>query len=489
MPAKLLLLGCLLLLVSCSDVDIASTRSGPAAGGNQSAPSSQIAPEDLGPTLLAFTRRLEGRIDRAAMDIDKGEPHNEVRLYTLRMRIRTAEFVGESLGRSNAVVSMVELWYLTISMEAYYQTGNGKAVFAGHQAIAVDAVNKLREEAEGIVQRVLTPERFAALKQEITEAVGSGELFAAAQIEKSNILADLLSVSHLQSILSIPLAPFDALNGVSKGSDALHQLADVGARAVELAARYPRLLSWYVEMMAVEIQEQDAARNALSDLHELQLTVKDLGATAKELGQTVKDLPMRLRVEANALLDQSKEAQKTTQGTLERAQATADALERAARALDGLVKSVDGFIASFRPPPGAPTPAPVAPGRPFDIRDYTTALQATEASAREIRSAVDALNTVTSAPELEKRLHIVLGGADTSVEKVNDNLRELVDHITVRVAQVVVLLAVAWALVLLLHRLTHPRKHMEQAVPPAVPPAAPPAPPPAPLAPPAPPAP
>ncbi len=459
MPKKMLLAGCLLLLVSCgSDVTIASTRGG--ASGDGSAAASQIAPEDLGPTLLAFSRRLEGRIDRAAMDIDKAEPRNEIRRYTLRMRIRTAEFVGESLGRSNAVVSMVELWYLTVSMEAYYQTGNGKTVFAAHQAVAVDAMHKLREEAEGIVQRVLTPERFAALKQEIVEAVGRGELFAAAQIEKSNILADLLSVSHLQSILSIPLAPFDALNGVSKGSDALHQLADVGARAVELAARYPRLLSWYVEMMAVEIQEQDAAKNALSDLHELSLTVK-------ELGQTAKELPARMRVEATALLDQSRDAQKTTQGTLDRAQATAEALDRAARSLDSLVKSVDAFMATFRPLPGSPPPpAPAQGAHPFDIRDYTTAIQATEASAREIRSAVDALNNVTSAPELEKRLHIVLGGTDASVEKVNGNLRDLVDHITVRIAQVVVLLAVAGALVLLLHRFFRPRKRHDPPAPP-----------------------
>ena len=344
-------------------------------------------------------------------------------------------------------------------MEAYYQTGNGKALFGAHQAIAVDAMRKLREEAEGIVQRVLTPERFAALKKEIVEAVGRGELFAAAQIEKSNILADLLSVSHLQSILSIPLAPFDALNGVSKGSDALHQLADVGSRAVELAARYPRLLSWYVEMMAVEIQEQDAARNALSDLHELSLT-------AKELGQTAKELPARMRVEAGALLEQSRDAQKTTQGTLDRAQATAEALDRAARSLDGLVKSVDAFMATFRPPPGSPPPAAPAPGaRPFDIRDYTAAIQATEASAHEIKAAVDALNNVTSAPELEKRLHIVLGGTDASVEKVNDNLRELVDHITVRIAQVVVLLAVAGALILLLHRFFHPRRRPDPPAP------------------------
>lgn len=458
MPTKPLLLGCLLLLVSCgSDVNIAATRNGPAGSGQEAA--GQIAPEDLGPTLLAFSRRLEGRIDRAAMDIDKADPRNEIRRYTLRLRIRTAEFVGESLGRSNAVVSMVELWYLTVSMEAYYQTGNGKALFGAHQAIAVDAMRKLREEAEGIVQRVLTPERFAALKKEIVEAVGRGELFAAAQIEKSNILADLLSVSHLQSILSIPLAPFDALNGVSKGSDALHQLADVGSRAVELAARYPRLLSWYVEMMAVEIQEQDAARNALSDLHELSLT-------AKELGQTAKELPARMRVEAGALLEQSRDAQKTTQGTLDRAQATAEALDRAARSLDGLVKSVDAFMATFRPPPGSPPPAAPAPGaRPFDIRDYTAAIQATEASAHEIKAAVDALNNVTSAPELEKRLHIVLGGTDASVEKVNDNLRELVDHITVRIAQVVVLLAVAGALILLLHRFFHPRRRPDPPAP------------------------
>jgi hypothetical protein len=387
MATKGILATVLLLLVGCgSDVSVSTTRNEPAvessaetAPGTTSDKSSDtppFAPEELGPTLAAYSRRLEARIDRAAGEIEMGEQTNQIRRNTLHWRIRTAEFVGESLGRSNAVVSMVELWYLTVSMQAFYDQGPGKAAFGSHQSIAQDTIRRLRTEAEGIVKRVLAPERFTKMKTEITGAVGRGELFAASQIEQGNILSDLLSVSHLQTLLSIPLAPFDALNGVSKGSDALHELAGVGARAVELAARYPRLLTWYIQLMSVEIQEQDAAKSALADLHSLSIS-------AKELGDTAKELPVRMRVEATALLESSKDVQKTTQGTLERAQATADALDRAAHSLDLLVHSVDGFIATFRPQPGAP-PAPAKPEKnqqPFDIRDYTAAIQATESSA------------------------------------------------------------------------------------------------------------
>ena len=346
MPSKGLFAVCLLLLVSCgSDVGIATTRT-TQAGSDQQA-EGPLAPEELSPTLIAFSNRLEARIDRAAGDIELQGAGNDIRRATLQWRIRTSEFVGESLGRPNAVVSMVELWYLCVSMETFYGKGPGAAFFGTHQVIALDTIRQLRGEAEGIVKMVLPLARFTKLKDEITSAVGRGELFAASQIEQGNILSDLLSVSHLQTILSIPLAPFDALNGVSKGSDALHELASVGARAVELAARYPRLLTWYIQLMSVEIQDQDAAKSALADLHQLSISAKDLG-------QTAKDLPVRMRIEANALLDQSREAQKTTQTTLDRAQATADALDRAAHALDNLVHSVDGFVASFRQPPGSP---------------------------------------------------------------------------------------------------------------------------------------
>ena len=68
MPSKGLFAVCLLLLVSCgSDVGIATTRT-TQAGSDQQA-EGPLAPEELSPTLIAFSNRLEARIDRAAGDI------------------------------------------------------------------------------------------------------------------------------------------------------------------------------------------------------------------------------------------------------------------------------------------------------------------------------------------------------------------------------------------------------------------------------------
>jgi hypothetical protein len=80
-------------------------------------------------------------------------------------------------------------------------------------------------------------------------------------------------------------------------------------------------------------------------------------------------------------------------------------------------------------------------------------------------------------PELEKRLHVVLGGTDRSMEKVQDNLRDLVDLIALRSAQVGVLLAFLAAMVLGLHRFWYGRRPSAHAA--GTPPSPPSPPPPA----------
>ena len=61
----------LLLLISCgSEVSVSTTRN--EAGGTEQSAATALAPEELGPTLAAYSHRLEVRIDRAAGEIEMG---------------------------------------------------------------------------------------------------------------------------------------------------------------------------------------------------------------------------------------------------------------------------------------------------------------------------------------------------------------------------------------------------------------------------------
>jgi hypothetical protein len=430
-PAPTLaLVAALALLPGCGD-DVRVVT----AGGDGS--ETRLEADQLTGALASFSKRIEERVDKAADAIDHAVLGNDIRRQTLQWRIRTAETVRSSLAEPNAVVSLVQLWFWCAAMDAHLATGAGQALFGAQQAVAGEAARQLHGEAESIVRRMLDAKRFAALKQQVDEAAGRGELFTASGDAGRNVLSELLSVTKLESLLAIPLSPFNALTGIGKSGDALKELSAVGDRGIELAARYPRLLTWYLQLMVLEIQGHDATRAVLADLH-------GLGDTMRELGVTTKELPARLRVEAVALLEQSRAAQGTAQETLARAEATALALDHAAQSLDKLTGSVDAFIAQFRAKPGD-KPEPVdkeAHRRPFDITDYTAAIQAAESGAREIRAMVETLSRATKAQELDSRLQVVKEHTDSSVEKAKDDLAGLVDRIFWRAIQLALVIAV-----------------------------------------------
>ena len=441
--SALVLIAALAGLTSCGDgVRVATT------GADSER---RLEPKQLAGTLESFSLLIEERVMAAADAIDRAAPRNEVRRNTLQWRIRTAETVRSSLAETNAVVAQVQLWYWCAAMDAYLSDGVGKALFGDQQPVAAEASRLLHSEAESIVRRMVPRERFAALKRKIDDAAGRGELFTASDTAGRNVLSELLSVTHLEALLSIPLSPFNALKGIGKSGDALRDLAAVGDRGVELASRYPRLLAWYLQLMVLEIEGHDATRAVLADFH-------GLGATLRELGVTAKEMPARLRGEAVALLEQSRDAQGTAQQTLMRAEATANALDRAAQSITQLTTSVDAFFATFRDPAGEPAKPEGAPGRPFDIREYTTALQAAEAGAREIRTTVATLSTATQAHELEGRLQVLLSRTEASVDKVKMDLAGLIDHIFWRAIQLALVIAVLVVAVRLIRHLTDAAK-------------------------------
>lgn len=401
----------------------------------------RLEPRQLAGALESFSVRIEERVATSADAIDLAAPRNEIRRNTLQWRIRTAETVRTSLAEPNAVVALVQLWFWCAAMDAYLGDGLGHTLFADQQPVAAEAARLLHGEAESIVRRMLRHDRFLELKGKIDAAAGRGELFTASDAAGRNVLSELLSVTKLETLLAIPLSPFNALRGIGRSGDALRELAAVGDRGVELASRYPRLLAWYAQLLVLEIQGHDATRMALADLH-------GLGNTMRELGVTAKELPARLREESLALLEQSREAQGTAQQTLARAEATADALDRAAQSITRLTTTVDGFFATFRDPPGTEKKRDDGqPSRPFDIREYTTALHALETGAREIRATVETLSSATGKHELDSRLQALLGRTEVSVERAKEDVAGLVDLVFWRAIQLAVAIAVLVVLV------------------------------------------
>lgn len=379
----------LVLLGGCAEQhrsdDAAAGRSAPA---NRTA--APIPPEEVTNALASLAEQVQLRTNLACAAIEQASPTNETRRQTLRWRLRTAEICRKARYRDNAMAGLIELWYWMATAERHLTVGKGKERFGAQQPIAVDAVQHLRGSTETMVARAVPKDKFPALRTQIDAATEQGDAFLAGDNSHANPLGSLLEVTKLESVLNLAMSPFDAFGGVKSGGDAMARLAVTADRAVDVLADYPQILDWHLQAAAIELQDQDSMRELLTE-------VKRTNSSIEAVVTVARNLPTQIRQEGVTLLDQSRPAQADVRETLK-------ALTEAAVALERLNTGIDRFVGRFDQPVDPNAPAE-PPGRPFDIREYTEALNAAAITARDLQQTLVATEKLLSSPAIPDRIN------------------------------------------------------------------------------------
>ena len=302
---------------------------------------------------------------------------------------------------------LVELWFWTVVNTRHYQTGSGKDKFGFSQEKVVKKASEIEAIAERMVRRAVPPDRYDALKEKIEEAASQGEEYMSGDTSKSDPLGSILEATKLSSLLSITLSPFDAFSVVKAGGDAAARLAVTADRAVTLMADYPKLLSWHMQAAILEIQSQDTPQALLAELKRTNASIEALVVIAREL-------PDKIRSEGVALLDQSRPAQADVRETLKALNEAAVSLEKLNAGVLQLITTItptkaDAKSAELSPEaaqaahPSQPSEA-AQPARPFDIREYTTALNAAAATARDLQATLKSTSALIESPAVPAHL-------------------------------------------------------------------------------------
>jgi hypothetical protein len=364
----------LLLLIGCgSDRVRVSSVSGT---NNSTRPEQRLAPEDLPPALQALCQRVVLEVTAACERIDAASRSNAVRRKTLLWRIRATEVSAEAENRDNHAIGMIELWFWTASMAAYFREGgNGADAFGEAQGEAAACVDKLALECESLVQRTVPEKGFAQLRERVMISAGKGELFTASAEQSRDMLKSMMDVTHLEGLLSLPLAPFTALKGIGKGSDAVAELVVVAQQAVNLAQRYPQLLTWNAQLAVLAVEDQETVRGMREDM--------------RRLVDIAEQLPNKIRVEGAALLGDD-----ATRDTLKQTESTAIALTKLADSVNALLARIQTMNAQ------GPGDSTQSQGRIFDIREYEATLRAAESTARETQEVILAATGAMGKPQV-----------------------------------------------------------------------------------------
>jgi hypothetical protein len=390
MRQLIVLLVTLVLVGGCTG-EQRTTTSTAASDKSAAAPAPRIAPAEVAGALDSLSNQMQQQVQAAADEMEKLMPSNDTRRRTLRWRIRMAEVCTQARWRDNALAGVIELWFWAIVTERHMSIGEPATYFAAHLERLAERTHGLVVTAEKLVRRCVPPERFDDLKNRILAAAESGDAFVSDQKSSGSPIGGLLEVTKLESLIAIPLSPFSAFEGVKTGGDAAAHLSVVAERAVDLMATYPQVINWQLQAAMVEAQSQDGVAGILREVHQANTSVT-------ELLTTIRAMPAQVRSETVALLEQSRAAQGDVRETLA-------STTKAAEALEKLTAAIDAVLARIMPPPGTKeTEGAGTPSRPFDIREYTAALEATAVAARDLRTTLASAEALIAAPAIPARV-------------------------------------------------------------------------------------
>lgn len=215
------------------------------------------------------------------------------------------------------------------------------------------------------------------------------------------------------------LDPLAALDPAVRQIEQTRLLAE---RLIYYMQRVPYVLNLQVDRASSELLARPEFRGLLADTDRV-------SRSAERFAGVAETLPGTLAREREALITQLSGAlvaqEETLRPMLVELRQALEAAGTTAASVDEVVKSVDALLARFPPAPAAAPGA--APGKPFDIAEYTRAAAEFTRTANELRQLVATLDA--EAPALGRAL------GDTLAQG-----RSLVDQLFLRLALLIALL-------------------------------------------------
>ena len=408
-PLPFLVLPLLTLpLGSCGGRQTVTTSATPTAKPGEMDPAVLRRSVDVfGDRLVSRTTNLADEIDRALSD-----PH--LRRKTLQWRLRSAGVAFRAQHNPNTLVALIELWYWTAAVASYLDTPKVVAELGDEAAPAHTAAVAMRDEADSLAARALPPAVHQRLRDDLTAAVGKGEVFAADSAQTQAALDQFLSVTRIEKLLSIPLSPFEVFGSVNQGSNAVTQMAITADRAVDLAEKYPQILQWRLNLVALDIEDLGVVKRVEGQLNQL------TAATIR--------LPEELRIQTVKLLDDSQPAQATVQKTLQDVTTASGSITALMTETRASLADLERFLDKLNQPNPNPPPQPAqatTPAEPFRITDYNAVAQTATTLVKELRGALADLEK----PVLAER-------AKAATDEARSAAKATIDHATLRALQV-----------------------------------------------------
>jgi hypothetical protein len=425
-----LLLGSL-SLASCSAI---SSGIGSITGTTQKKDAEEKATQ-VQAEVMGFADLYVGQMMNATANIPTPTAEDQVRL--LGFQVRQASAAYEIASGTNPLAALVDLAVLVTLTHRIVERYWVPEVFHESGQPLLDVLAKFEKAVWKGTDKVMEPEKEEKLRKFLDRWIARyPDLHDASSIRMASLMGagtqDVDGLGTANDIFrSLGLDPFA---GIDPAVAQVQQSRILAERAFYFLKRWPRLLELQSRLLALQLALQPTPARLADDLHRVSLAAESVSRVADGLPELVdKEREAAIR----QVLDAMQEQEGRARALLSEMRRTLDAGKGAATAVDGAFRSLDAILAASKAPSGSGG----APSHPFDVNEYTRALEQLGRSATELEALLRAVNQ--DAP----RVATLIGDAGREVTARGQALVDLAFQRALVVVLVLVLSTLVAALV------------------------------------------
>ena len=340
---------------------------------------STMTEEELQNELAGYAVRFGAIVRNAAEDIMVATDQRSIRRRTLLWRMKMIPPVQTAAFLESPKEGYLRLLGIAMAQTLYLREGDGRELFGANQSIAINAAIQLQDDAVQVGRSFLTPERQARVMAEVEAIVAkypiTGREFSLQRVVDAR--AKIKSSESLMAVLTLPLAPFRALEGVDNGAEAIRDFNQTARQVSVIVSQLPEEMRTQMELLLYDLEDRETLGQALA-------AIESMSASARSASESIERLPADIQTSLTASQGALKEVNQALLTARE-------VLGPLAQATENVKLAGDAWAPIF-----ADDQVGEPKGRPFDVLDWKATVAEIGTSAAELRALAGEIRLLTS---------------------------------------------------------------------------------------------
>jgi hypothetical protein len=396
----------LLVLAACSCMRLPKSQPKAEVKSLQpNAAATSVTPTALQAEAMRFADEYSMQVAQAADDFAARIGTFEARQFAARIKLGQATAAVIDAAGPSAVVNALDLVVLASVSRMVAQDYLVGERFGADALPLLETSRKVETNAWQLVRHVLKPEQQQELRDLLQEWRRKNPAQHYVGAVRFREFAENIGATPQQSGFKpssvFSLLFLDPMAGLDPTLRAVEETRYLAERALYYGQRVPILISWQVEYLALQLADQPAAKQMLTNANQVSDSLQKFARLSEQFPQLVNQereaairqllsglAAERSNIVASLVSDEIKarELLAETRGTLVAANETAASVNSA-------VQSLESFVRYVSPPKTNVTAEPAKTNRrPFDVLDYGVAAGQLAGMARDINLLLTSVN-------------------------------------------------------------------------------------------------